>query len=387
MFRKLRIAAQTVSIVALMAGSAMAADTVSPAIQKALINPSRPQMDMWRDPVRHPGELLTFAGLKPGMVVADFGPGDGYYTRIIAKTIGPKGKVYPVVNLAGFRDARLKREDDEKNHRTDPVDLVLPIQFVGGYENVQVIWENIGRDKGIELPQQLDLVLISNVYHDTHNKAWGPLHLDQVNNSLFLATKPGGTLIVTDHATAPGKGFSETQTLHRSDKEAVKAEIMAAGWVFDGESNILANASDDHTVSATDKSMHDKTDQYVLRFKKPLTASNGNRPKENPYKQWEENTWHQPNLPDKFTLHIFYHKDGTYEELQDRSDRLFAAGTYYTAADGRVCILHQWPFYQHSYIICSAHPAADPGKNLLKGIVYPPTKIVEPDPEPPYVQP
>ena len=263
---------------------------------------------------------------------------------------------------------------------------ILPLQFVGGFENVQVIWENIARDKGVELPQQVDAVFMSNVYHDMHNKAWGPLHVDTVVlPSLFLGTKPNGTLTVIDHATAPGKGFSETESLHRSDSEAVKKEVMAAGYLFDGESKVLANAADDHTKPVFQ--LHDKTDQYALRFKKPANAGNGNRPKENPYKAWEENTWHQPNLPDKFTLHIYYHKDGTYQELQDRSDRLFASGIYYTAQDGHVCIWHQEPFYQYGYIICSAHPSAEPGKNLLPGIVYPPTKIVEPDPEPPYVQP
>jgi hypothetical protein len=281
-----------------------------------------------------------------------------------------------------------KRDADEKAGKKDPVDNVLPIQFVGGYENIQTIWENIARDKGVELPQQVNVVFMTNVYHDTHNKSNGPLHMDTVvMPSLLLGTKPGGTLLITDHATAPGKGFTETQTLHRSDPEAVKAEVTGAGWVFDGESKALANPSDDHTVAAIDKSMHDKTDQYMMRFKKPANLPDGKRPKENPYKAWEENTWNQPGLPPKFTLHIFYHKDGTYQELQDRSDRLFASGIYYTAQDGKVCIWHQEPFYQYGYIICSAHPSPQPGVNLLPGIVYPPKKIVEPDPEPPYVQP
>jgi len=43
--------------------------------------------------------------------------------------------------------------------------------------------------------------------------------------------------------------------------------VVKAGFVFAGESNALANAGDDHTQKVFD--LHDKTDQFVLKFRKP----------------------------------------------------------------------------------------------------------------------
>src|SRR5262245_10360956 len=74
------------------AAPAADAATATPAqIQKAIKDPARPQMDMWRDEARHPAEVIQFAGIRQGDVVVDFGPGNGYYTRIFSKLVGPKG--------------------------------------------------------------------------------------------------------------------------------------------------------------------------------------------------------------------------------------------------------------------------------------------------------
>ena len=50
--------------------------------------------------MRKPAETVAFAGVKPGMVVGELGPGRGYYTRILAKAVGPKGKVYAIITPA-----------------------------------------------------------------------------------------------------------------------------------------------------------------------------------------------------------------------------------------------------------------------------------------------
>jgi predicted methyltransferase len=40
--------------------------------------------------------------------------------------------------------------------------------------------------------------------------------------------------------------------------------------VLDGESDVLINPTDDRTKSAFDPSVQGRTDQFVLRFRKPL---------------------------------------------------------------------------------------------------------------------
>src|SRR5665213_3625411 len=77
-------------------------------IEKALSDPARPATDVSRDAGRHPAALLAFAGIRPGMTVVDMLPGNGYFTRIFAKAVGPKGRVYAYFGLQ--YDARLKTQ-------------------------------------------------------------------------------------------------------------------------------------------------------------------------------------------------------------------------------------------------------------------------------------
>ena len=62
----------------------------------AVADKGRPEADTKRDADRKPAEMLEFAGVKPGQTVVDLIPGGGYFTRIFAKAVGPKGTVYAV---------------------------------------------------------------------------------------------------------------------------------------------------------------------------------------------------------------------------------------------------------------------------------------------------
>src|SRR3954464_286418 len=115
------------AILVLGAGVAFAA--LPAAISNALSDSARPAADTSRDVNRHPGELLAFAGLRPGMTVVDLSPGGGYYTRILAKAVGDKGRVYAYVSNGG--DARLKSQGkDPDNQMAD---------FKASYHNLGVI--------------------------------------------------------------------------------------------------------------------------------------------------------------------------------------------------------------------------------------------------------
>ena len=71
------------------------------------------------------------------------------------------------------------------------------------------------------------------------------------NQMVFEALKPGGIYLILDHASEPGAA-SVTSTLHRIDPETVKREVLAAGFVFVGSSNILRQSSDPHTAKVFD---------------------------------------------------------------------------------------------------------------------------------------
>src|SRR4051812_38178285 len=56
--------------------------------------PDRSDADRQTDRRRKPAELLAFARIKTGMKVLDIGAGGGYSTELIARAVGPTGKVY-----------------------------------------------------------------------------------------------------------------------------------------------------------------------------------------------------------------------------------------------------------------------------------------------------
>jgi predicted methyltransferase len=225
------------------------------AISAAVADPARPQADRDRDVDRKPAESVAFAGLKPGQRIADLLPGGGYFTRIFSGVVGPKGQVFAV--------ATPKRPDAPPD-RPEPSAAVRAIAADAHYQNITVSVEKLVE---LKLPEKLDMVWTSQNYHDVHNVP--NIDVAAFNKAVFDSLKPGGIYIVIDHAAEKGAGFTVTSTLHRSDPDAVKTEVMAAGFEFVGSSDVIANPADDHKTAVFEKALHDKTDRYVLKFRKP----------------------------------------------------------------------------------------------------------------------
>jgi predicted methyltransferase len=49
----------------------------------------------------------------------------------------------------------------------------------------------------------------------------------------------------------------------------VKSEVLAAGFEFVEESQVLDNPADDGTKGVFDAAIRGKTDQFILKFRKP----------------------------------------------------------------------------------------------------------------------
>jgi len=228
------------------------AGTVSPTIKAALDSSARPTADILRDPTRHPGELLTFAGIKPGMKVADFIMGGGYFTRILSGVVGQKGHVYAYqpAEFIAFRPA----------YGTEQTAAVT------GRANVTPLSMKLGE---IAFPEKLDAIVTVQNYHDLHLKFGGTELAGAVGKRLFDALKPGGVLLVVDHVANADPGFAVPDTLHRIDPAAARAEIEKAGFRFVGESSLLRDPADPHSANVFDPSIRGKTDQFVYLFKKP----------------------------------------------------------------------------------------------------------------------
>lgn len=218
------------------------------AVEAAVADPDRPAADTARDINRKPAEITAFAGVMPGDVVVELAPGGGYYTRILARTVGSEGHVYAVMPAAFA-------------NRPGGLDAINAIS--AHYGNVTVVVADF-TDFTVEKP--VDLVWTTENYHDFQN---GPTaNIAGVNAAVFRALKPGGAYFVEDHS-APGTGLTVTSTLHRIDPAAVIEQVTAAGFALEGQSDVLANPEDPHDVAVRSAEVAGKTDKFALRFRKP----------------------------------------------------------------------------------------------------------------------
>jgi predicted methyltransferase len=244
-----------VLLIALAPRLDMRAAAVAGYISAAVADPNRPDADRQRDVLRKPAETLAFAGVKSGQQIAELLPGGGYFTRIFAKAVGDSGHVYAVVPA---REATAAADAPDFSAR------VRALAKDPHYSNVSVVVEPFSE---LKVPVPVDIVWTSQNYHDLHN--FPGLDLTVFNQLVFAALKPGGVYLILDHSAAPGSGTRDTKTLHRIDPEAVKREVLAAGFVFDGSSNLLRNSDDPRTEPVFDPTVRGKTDQFILKFHKP----------------------------------------------------------------------------------------------------------------------
>ena len=214
-------------------------------------DPARPAADVARDTSRKPAEMVALATLKPGDQVLEMLPGGGYFTRIFSKVVGPTGRIYAAVPDAGSRDA-------------EPA--AAKIAAEPGYGNITVTAVDA---KALVALKDLDVIWTSQNYHDFHLSRL-KLNVAATDRLLFSLLKPGGVLVVVDHAALPGAPVGETaDKLHRIDVAAVEQELTAAGFVLEAQSDALKNSTDPHTANVFDPVIRGKTDQFALRFRKP----------------------------------------------------------------------------------------------------------------------
>jgi predicted methyltransferase len=225
-------------------------------VTTAIADAARPAADVERDANRKPGEVLAFAGVKPGDRVADYAAGNGYFTRLFSGIVGPQGHVYASVPASLFQYENI-------------VKGIADIQaYIVKHANVSVT-----AGSAIDVaryPEKLDLFWISQNYHDLHDPFMGPVDMKAFNRAVYAALKPGGIYIVLDHVAAKGSPADVTDTLHRIEPSTVRREVEAAGFEFVASSDLLANPADPHTAGPFNDAIRGHTDQFIFKFRRPL---------------------------------------------------------------------------------------------------------------------
>ena len=230
--------------------------TVPPAIGAAVADSTRPATDTARDANRKPAATLAFIGVKPGDRIADYASGAGYFTRLFASVVGPKGHVYASAPAELFTFPNIVKGIAETE-----------TWAAKGHPNVTVTFA--AALPAAAYPEPLDIFWIGQNYHDLKDPFMGPVDIAAFNKAVFAALKPGGLYVVLDHVAAKGSPANVTDTLHRIEPAVVRREVEAAGFVFEAESAILANPQDPHTTGPFDASIQGHTDQFLFKFRKP----------------------------------------------------------------------------------------------------------------------
>lgn len=222
---------------------------VPPAIQAILDSPDRSAADRDTDKRRHPGELLAFSGVKPGMAVFDFGTGRGYTAELLARVVGQNGSVV-AQNDPIIYEKFMKAQWDPR-FASPVMKNVTPV--------VRPSDDPIPSGSG-----PFDLITAIYMYHDT---VWMGRDRAAMNKAFLGALKPGGVLILVDHAGKPGTGATQTDTLHRIEESVVKSELEAAGFKLVDEADFLRNPNDPGDAPFFKSSV--PVDGFVLKYVKP----------------------------------------------------------------------------------------------------------------------
>jgi predicted methyltransferase len=231
-----------------------AAPAKGTSIEGALNDPARPAGFRTADKFRKPAETLQFSGVKSGMMVGEFYPAGGYFTRMLSDVVGPSGHIYAIENAA-WNDSI---QDDRK------------MLAEGKWKNVSLDVQPFGT---VKFAKPLDLVWVTQNYHDLNIPKYGPggKAVDTVafDGAVYAALKRGGIFFTLDHQGPANLTPTDIAKMHRIDRDQVVKEVTSVGFKLAGEGYFLRNPADDHSKPIFDGSIRGHTDQYALKFLKP----------------------------------------------------------------------------------------------------------------------
>lgn len=195
----------------------------SVVVEAAISDPRRPDDQLKLDVARKPALSVLFSGAKPGDRIADVMSGNGYFTRILSDVVGPSGHVYAYIPT-------------EQIAHCSPREIAGTQAIVrdSSYRNVTLLTGSLAN---FRVPEKLDLIWMSQSYHDLHDSFLGPASVAIIDKTI--------------------------------DPLRMKSEIEAAGFVLESQSDALRNTDDDHKRAIFDPNIRGKTDQVLFRFRKP----------------------------------------------------------------------------------------------------------------------
>ena len=246
-------------------------------IAQIVASPDRSDADRRTDERRKPAEVLAFIGVRPGSVALDLSAGGGYTTELIARAVGPTGRVYgqspppavrkpPAMSESGMPmgSATASAAMQAPPPRTTAMALAERASHPDAANIVSVV-QPFESPVPPELASNgLDLVTLMFNYHDLGHMG---VDRDAMNRAVFAALKPGGHYVLADHSGRPGTGISESGTLHRIEEAFMTKEIESAGFKLVATGNFMRNPADPRDRNVPEPPM--PKDEFFVKFVKP----------------------------------------------------------------------------------------------------------------------
>jgi predicted methyltransferase len=230
------------------AGSDRAGFPTQAAMDAAFNAPDRDAGVRFRDTQRETVQVMQMSHVKPGDKVLDIGASGGYMTVLFSSLVGPKGHVdaHNSPNWIAQLPGTAPEELQKRIHRKNIGYITTEFDDIPGADN------------------SYDVMIMAQVYHDT---PLYPINRPRMDANFFRLLKPGGRLIVSDHAGLPGTGPTEAGSKHRIEKEYVIQEVTAAGFEVEATEDI--DTADTRVLAVFNPIVRGKTDRFIISFRKP----------------------------------------------------------------------------------------------------------------------
>lgn len=155
-----------------------------------------------RDEEEWPDEVIKAMGLAGGETIADIGCGSGYYTRRLAKAVGPQGTVYAV------------------DIQPEMIEIMKGLAKQEGLGNIVPV---LGETASPRLPEaSVDWILLVDVYHEF--QAPEPMLAE-----MLKCLKAGGRVALVEYRLE-GDSAKHIKVDHRMSVRQVLAEWNPAGF-------------------------------------------------------------------------------------------------------------------------------------------------------------
>ncbi len=197
-------------------------------VAAAVADGARKPADRARDRYRHPAETLAFFGVKPGLNVVEYSPGNGWYTDILAPMLARKGHYTALVQN---KPAQLE----------SATKLLADKARVGG---ATIATLDPAAGTSTLPPASADVLL---TFRNVHNLIMaGQPAAEGAFRAFFAALKPGGTLGVVDHRLPEDADSARERTSGYLKRSTIVRLAEQAGFRLAAESEINANPKDTH---------------------------------------------------------------------------------------------------------------------------------------------